>query len=446
MFYGYCYPFHYLLYPMKNYAAVLTLLIIASCTQSDSHYVSYENGLWFDGVDFVEQTLYSKDGIFTDHRPSRIDTTYNLSGNFIIPPFGDAHTHELGDSASLKEMLPRFIEDGIFYVQVLNNHASKIADFRYDFKSANTIDVLYANGGLTASLGHPFVAFETSAMGLHWSAMFTQREKIMKSRLAENDAYWFLDSPEDVSEKWEQIKASNPDLIKIFLLNTSDHDELFNTGNMGNFGLSEETAAAVVAKARESGLRVVAHADTADDFRVGLDIGDDGFGHIPGYLWDGEADTEKFRLTDDDLARAAKQDVFVTPTANFARVYATSFESDGTQTTDEDRMEMVNRFLSEELERFHQAGIRIAIGADQHRETAMLELDYLYKNLEAFDAATLLEIGTYTTPTAIFPERNIGKFKIGYEASFLALEGNPLEDRAFLRSITLRVKQGEMLK
>ncbi len=431
---------------MKKYFLVLTLLIFASCTPSDSHFVSYENGLWFNGTEFVEQTLYSKDGIFTDCRPSRVDTTYNLEGKFIIPPFGDAHSHELGNEESLEEMLPRFIEDGIFYVQVLNNHASKIADFRNDFNSSNTIDVVYSNGGLTATLGHPFVAYETQAMGLHWSAIFTQRDRIMESRLAENDAYWFLDSRDDVLEKWDDIIASKPDLIKIFILNSSRHEELFNTGNMGNFGLSAETAEAVVQKAREHGLRVVAHVDTAEDFRIGLDIGVDGFGHLPGYAWDGQESAEKFRLTDDDLAKAADQNVFVTPTANFARVYATSFNNDGSQTMDEKRIQTVNRFLKQELERLQKAGVRIALGADQHRETSMLELDYFYNELELFDAATLLTIATDNTPSAIFPDRRIGKFENGYEASFLALEKNPLEDWSSLRTISVSVKQGRLLK
>lgn len=431
---------------MKKYILVLTFLICIACTPSDSHFVSYENGLWFNGTEFVEQTLYSKDGIFTDRRPSRVDTTYNLEGKFIIPPFGDAHSHELGNEESLQEMLPRFIEDGIFYVQVLTNHASKISDFRDDFNSTNTIDVAYANGGLTATLGHPFVAYETQAMGLHWSAMFSQREKIMESRLAENDAYWFIDSPEDVSEKWDDILVSNPNLIKIFLSNTSQHKELFGTANMGNFGLSAETAEAVVLKAREHGLRVVAHVDTAEDFRIGLDIGVDGFGHLPGYTWDGQNDAGKFRLTDNDLERAADQNVFVTPTASFARVYATQFDQDGNRTVDEERLKTVNQFLKEELQRMHRAGVRLAIGADQHRETSLYELDYLHRDLELFDVATLLTIATYKTSSVIFPDRRIGKFESGYEASFLALEDNPLDEWASIRKISIRVKKGELLR
>ena len=431
---------------MKKYLLLIALFVCVSCTENDTLNAAYENGLWFDGTTFVEQTLYSKDGFFTDSRPSRIDTTFNLAERYIIPPFGDAHTHNLGDSEQLDEMVSMYINDGIFYVQVLTNHASKIASFRDQFNTSETIDVIYANGGLTSTLGHPFVAFETRAMGLHWSAIFTQRDAVMQSRLAENDAYWFLDSPDEVHEKWEQILASDPDLLKIFLIRTPEHDELFNTNNMGNFGLSVNTARAIVNKAKEEGLRVVAHVETAEDFRIGLEIGVDGFGHLPGYSWDAEADKNLYRLTDHDLQRAAEANVFVTPTVNFAQVYATSYDNSGNPGVNQNRLNTVNQFLKEELKRLYKAGVTIALGADQHNQTSMLELNYIHEELEIFDNAALLKMATYTTPKSIFPDRFIGKFDNGYEVSFLALESNPLEDWSALKEISMRVKQGNVLK
>jgi imidazolonepropionase-like amidohydrolase len=53
---------------------------------------------------------------------------------------------------------------------------------------------------------------------------------------------------------------------------------------------------------------------------------------------------------------------------------------------------------------------------------------------------------TETTAKTIFPMRKIGALKEGYEASFLALEGNPLEDLQNVRKIKLRFKQGFLLE
>jgi len=46
------------------------------------------------------------------------------------------------------------------------------------------------------------------------------------------------------------------------------------------------------------------------------------------------------------------------------------------------------------------------------------------------------------TPRAIFPARRLGALAEGYEASFLALRGDPLADFRHTRAIALRVKQG----
>jgi imidazolonepropionase-like amidohydrolase len=51
-----------------------------------------------------------------------------------------------------------------------------------------------------------------------------------------------------------------------------------------------------------------------------------------------------------------------------------------------------------------------------------------------------------TTPQSIFPERKIGALNDGYEASFLALEGNPLQDWKNTQRIRVRFKQGFIIQ
>ncbi len=53
---------------------------------------------------------------------------------------------------------------------------------------------------------------------------------------------------------------------------------------------------------------------------------------------------------------------------------------------------------------------------------------------------------TQTTAETIFPRRRIGLLRPGYEASFLVLAGNPLDDFANVTRITRRVKQGHTLR
>ena len=49
------------------------------------------------------------------------------------------------------------------------------------------------------------------------------------------------------------------------------------------------------------------------------------------------------------------------------------------------------------------------------------------------------------TPRAIFPRRKIGFLREGYEASFLALDGNPLTNFEEIKNVRLRFKQGYLL-
>jgi imidazolonepropionase-like amidohydrolase len=89
-------------------------------------------------------------------------------------------------------------------------------------------------------------------------------------------------------------------------------------------------------------------------------------------------------------------------------------------------------------------GVRIALGSDRFRATSTSEARALLR-LGVVAPLTALKMWCETTPAAIFPERRIGRLSDGYEASFLVLEGNPLEDFANTGRILMRVKRGRVL-
>lgn len=84
---------------------------------------------------------------------------------------------------------------------------------------------------------------------------------------------------------------------------------------------------------------------------------------------------------------------------------------------------------------------KLAFGSDRSGNTPVDDVLYLHKlgvlsNLEA------LKAWCEATPAMIFPHRKIGRFKEGYETSFLVLAGNPLEDFSKIKTMRLRFKQG----
>jgi imidazolonepropionase-like amidohydrolase len=104
----------------------------------------------------------------------------------------------------------------------------------------------------------------------------------------------------------------------------------------------------------------------------------------------------------------------------------------------------VRGMLARNLRLLHRHGVPIAIGSDSFRQTSVPEALSLHR-LGVFDNLTLLKMWCETTAAAIFPKRKIGHLKPGYEASFLVLGGDPLQDFTNVRKIETRIKQGELL-
>jgi len=436
---------------MKNslrfFAAFCALLFVAAVNFAQSKVYEFKNGNWYDGKTFKNRTFYSVDGVFLSKKPAKIDETIDLKNQFVIPPLADAHTHNLDGTFNLEKMINAYLAEGTFYVQVLGNYASGAKQARAFLNKPSSLDVVYANGGLTSTLGHPFLAYEPRAMGFWVPADWGKNmEKIKLSRIGENNVYWFFDSKADVDAKWDKYMAQKPDIAKIFLLDAENYEKLRANGKAGDKGLSPEIAEYVVQKAHAAGLRVFAHIETANDFRLGLKIGVDGFAHMPYYGWEGKAeDKPQDDLTLADIKLAAKKKVFVMPTANIGRGVATVYSADGKADLQVERFNKIIERQRELLNLMMKNGVNVVFGSDYFGETLRVELWHLYDN-KIFDSKTLLKIAVENTPQSIFPKRRIGKLQEGYEASFITVAENPLKNFETLKKVNLRFKQGAFIE
>ena len=57
--------------------------------------VKLGNGWWFTGQGFERRTGFSVKGRFTFKPPPQVDRTVDLEDSFVVPPFGEAHNHNL---------------------------------------------------------------------------------------------------------------------------------------------------------------------------------------------------------------------------------------------------------------------------------------------------------------------------------------------------------------
>jgi len=295
--------------------------------------------------------------------------------------------------------------------------------------------VVYANGGLTATLSHPFLAYEPFAIGLYNPAEWhAHADEIRHSRLLENDAYWFLDTQADLDAKWPKILADHPNLIKLYLLDASDSAPApADTGLPQGHGLKPSLVLEIVRRAHAAGRRVAAHIETARDFALAVDAGVDLVAHLPGYEMLTGADPSRFEVSKEAARLASRRGIFLTPTASLA-VIAEGPDSTATVAARQ-RLQRRNLLV------LVREGVRIAIGSDWYGQTAHREVETL-RALALWDNLGLLKLWAEATPQAIFPHRRIARLTPGYEASFLVLRENPLERPEALDDIALRVKQG----
>jgi len=402
-----------------------------------------EGGRWFDGEGFASRTMYVLGDVLHERSPERIDSTIDLSGRWIVPPYGDAHTHNLDGGFRLEEMREAYRAEGTFYVQVLTNTTRGAAAVRDSFARRGTLDVRYANGGFTSTLGHPFLAYEPRAIGIFSQAALEARAAALcASRRQLGNAYWFVDDASDLERVWSEWLRGGPDVLKIFLL----HSERFRPDTSCALlhpegpeavaeqrGLDPALVPAIVERAHAAGIPVWAHVESAHDVAVAVRAGVDGLAHIPGYQLRPRDPTAPYEIDADVAALAGQRGVAVTPTLIVGDTFA------GPDSTGARR-----QLRRRTLERLREAGARIVVGSDAYGRTAGPEVEAL-RALGLWDNLALLRMWAVTTPQVIFPDRRIGRLADGYEASLLALECDPLTAWDCTARISLTIKDGLLL-
>ena len=427
----------YLLLPILIFSIVFNCFGQSDQTKPSAKNYQFTNGNWFDGKKFKRKTFYSIGGVFADKKPKRIDETIDLKNGYVVPPFADAHCHYFDSLYTADSQIKMYLTDGIYYVKVQTDVRTGAIPVMKKLNLPTSVDVSFSHGALTHTDGHGIEIYEALALNLYFDRKLYDAniEKIRASRIRENDAYYIIDTLEDLDNKWQKILDGKPDFIKIYLLTSEDFERKKNNPGsfpLGAIGLDPKIVPEVVKRAHAAGLRVSAHVDTAIDFRIALDAGVDEMAHIPGYYVGKDDKIEKYLLTEADAKKAAKQNLWVVP----APIVFGGIEPEIRAQTD--------KSLKHNLGLLKKYKVNIAFGSDSYGRTAVADVSYLnqigiFNNLEA------LKIWAEDTPRTIFPTRKIGKLQKGYEASFIVLGGNPLADFAQVKNINFRLKQGNII-
>ena len=258
--------------------AACLLVGVDQATSSQEAY-RFVNGHWFDGSGFVAREVFVVGGVVREDAGEARPQLVDLDGGYVLPGYGNAHSHGIGNNDFNGES-NQFLARGVFYVANPNSIGARTAAAREALESSATVDVRFANGGLTSTGGHPIQIFE-SRVGDH--AM-------------DGNAYFAIDDLEQLESRWPDILAGKPDFLKIYLERSEHHTaRRYDPAYYGKRGLDPTFVSPIVERAHAAGLRVAAHVTSRYDFRVAVEAEVDEIAHLP---------LEKLEDADTQLAAA----------------------------------------------------------------------------------------------------------------------------------------------
>jgi imidazolonepropionase-like amidohydrolase len=185
----------------------------------------------------------------------------------------------------------------------------------------------------------------------------------------------------------------------------------------------------------EAGSRA-AHIETAADFRLALDCGVDVIAHLPASWQIGrktgftDGSLTHWELNDEDAKRASDNNVIIVTT-----LVKEPNDSDAAK---------YREVYRHNLQVLAKHNAQLVIGTDMRGSVAD-EVLYI-SSLRVVGNRTLLNMLTRATPQAIFRGRKIGVLSVGYEASFLALDSNPVDKLENIKRISFRFKHGNQIQ
>lgn len=401
-------------------------ILVCAGQSGSSPNAALQNGHWFNGRGFVDATFYCVDGFYTKTRPQRIDTIIDLTGLYIVPPFAEAHNHNInGGNRNNHKAIDKYLHDGVFYVKLPGNfYIGKEEQLQLGINTPASIDVAMSQGAsFTCTGGHPYTLAEDV-----WLKFGYARGPVDSLN---GRRFFTIDSKEEIDYKWKEAIRQQPDFIKTILWHSDEYNHRKgNKAFYGQSGLNPEWLPAIVSRAHAAALRVSSHVNNAFDFHVAVIAGVDEINHLPL--------TGLQPISKQDACLAAQRAVVVVTTCSAVLSLPPGI-------VPKEKLEQLLQIQRINLELLRDNGVTIAIGSDNPLDSSVEEFELL-RRLGIFDNASLLKMWTENTPATIFPARKIGRLAQGYEASFLALEGNPLEDLSNVRKIKLRYKQGNLLR
>jgi hypothetical protein len=392
----------------------------------------FRNGNWLTASGFDKRTTYVVNGRITLRRPAQVDSIIDLQNGYVAPPFGEAHNHNIDYSTSraTDSLFAKYLRDGVFYAKNPGGLARGRDSLQGRINKPTSVDAIFSLGLLTATGGHPTRLWKRNV-----------ERGGMTVEDGDGGFMWLIDRRADLERKWPRILAQRPDFIKTLLIFSEEYEKRRQDTTYGDWrGLNPALLPAIVQHAHAAGLRVSTHVETAADFRAAVAAGTDEINHIPGFRGDERTQIPQpqvFQIAPADAKQAAaKNIVVITTLGGIGSVLPNGADSL--------RRRAFDNLARHNLRVLRSAGVHLALGSDGYRDTSVGEANYLL-HLGVFTNLELVRLWSEATPRAIFPKRKVGCLNEGCEASFQVFTADPSADFNNVKTVRMRMKDGQRL-
>jgi hypothetical protein len=403
--------------------------------------VELRGGHWFTGTGFATGSRFMRGERLVARPAAPVDSVIRLDGLWMVPPYGDAHTHSPDGGWDIESIRDFYLTQGVFYTQVLTNHRSGRLSLHGKVNVPTSIDAQFADGAVTSTGGHPQLLYESLALFRRpWVEAEADRQRAARSTTQDGDVYHRLDSLPQLPALIARLRRDTLAILKLMVIGPDDLAvRALDSTTVGLRGLDRRVIKPLVDSAHAMGRQVWAHVDTRDDFEAAAAAGVDAFAHVPGYGAAAAPDSTlvRMRLTDASVRLLRGRRVLMTPTLGLTA---------DTAWKDSAAFRRMQTVAVANVRMLARAGVRMLHGSDTYSSVEAINNDVrALGDALRLTPAQRLTLRAVTTPQAIFPQRRIGAFTPGFEASALALTCNPLRDLSCQTRIARRLKQGMWL-
>ncbi len=385
--------------------SALSVLVLIGCSEATRYDLVISNVGMFDGVDDrgVVYLAVDADTIAAISQvPLVADSVIDGTGKYVIPGLVNAHVH-----VSTEEQLKEGFGSGV--LANLNMHTG-LEDREREWKALTRADPNYP---LLFGAGHA-----ATVRGGHPSQLSPEMETIRDDLT--------------IQEWVDRRVAGGADYIKIV------RESQAWMGAPPLPTLTFEQIDEIIRVSHARGLRVVVHTSTFEETVRIAGLGADGFVHMASLSAD-------YPPTASQLEAVRESGAFIIPTAILVphgNRSLTGAPPPVSQWVEENLLEENENV--DFIRRIAGAGIPIVAGTDAPN-TGLNFGDHLLDELALYHQAGLSNIEVLRTATGNAARAfglPVGGLEEGATASFVLLEGNPLEDLSHLRSIAGVWKSG----